>query len=55
VKRTVRVPSGDSVVVELPMETKGVFRVRYGTDGPGWLGNDRRVSVRAEPPSLHLG
>ena len=55
VKRTVRVPSGGSVVVELPMETKGVFRVRYGTDGPGWLGNDRRVSVRAEPPSLHLG
>ena len=52
VNRTVRVPGGGTVVVELPMDTSGVFRVRYGTDGPGWLGNDRRVSVMAEPPSL---
>ncbi|MGE5691036.1 MAG: hypothetical protein ACM33B_10835 [Pseudomonadota bacterium] len=55
VDRRVVVPGGGSVLVALPMDTDGVFRVRYGTDGPGWLGNDRRVSVRMAPPSLAAG
>jgi hypothetical protein len=51
--RTVVLDAGRRTTVDVPVRPRGrAWVLDWSTEGPGWLGDRRAVSARAEPPVL---
>jgi hypothetical protein len=52
-ERDVTLAAGEQSVVDIPVRPNGrAWVLDFDTEGPGYLGDHRIVSVRAEPPAL---